>query len=89
MQLRGGWRKKYTIRMMGTAFNLSQERVEMVFRGLPTHLRPHFAHNRAALTSLHSRGILEADSCINRQIAKVHHIAKGGSALKGRWVLLV
>ena len=25
------------------------------------------------------------DRCTNRQIAKVHHIAKGGSALKGRW----
>jgi hypothetical protein len=61
----------------------------MVFRGLPTHLRPNFAYKEAALTGLHTRDILEADYCINRQIAKVHHVARGGSALKGRWVFLV
>ena len=31
-----------------------------------------------ALVMLHSK-------CINRQIAKVHHIVKGGFALKSRW----
>jgi hypothetical protein len=41
------------------------------------------------LSSLHKRGCPEAHRCPNRQIAKVHHIAKGGFALKGRWVFLV